>query len=103
MLRHTLIGLILGTSLSLGGLFIDSASAQNASDNTGGNLSDNTGGNLSDITGGNSSIFKEDGTVNRETVNEGKRMAAEIDETNTVPKETEELLGYIERAQNPLW
>ncbi|MEB3218152.1 MAG: hypothetical protein VKN72_18240 [Nostocales cyanobacterium 94392] len=55
MVRNTLIGLIVGTSLSLSGLFINSASAQqqNGSDNTGGNLSDNTGGNLSDNTGGN--------------------------------------------------
>ncbi|MGD1911362.1 MAG: hypothetical protein ACFB2X_11020 [Rivularia sp. (in: cyanobacteria)] len=39
MLKNTLIGLIVGTSLSSGGLFIDSASAQNISDNTGANIS----------------------------------------------------------------
>lgn len=39
MLKNRLIGLIVGTSLSSGGLFIDSASAQNISDNTGTNTS----------------------------------------------------------------
>lgn len=39
MLKNTLIALIVGTSLSSGGLFIDSASAQNISDNTGGTTS----------------------------------------------------------------
>lgn len=90
MLRHTLIGLILGTSLSFGGLFIDSASAQNASDNTGGNvsditggnLSDNTGGNVSDITGANSSTFTEIGTLNPQIVNEAQQIAADLTEAN---------------------
>ena len=52
MLISRLIAVIAGTSLVLNGLIIDSASAQNQSDVTGGNTSDVTGGNTSDITGG---------------------------------------------------
>lgn len=46
MLRNTLIGLIAGTSLSLGGLFIDSASAQV----TAGEGSDTQGTNVGDFS-----------------------------------------------------
>lgn len=97
MLKNTLTSLFVGTLLSFGGLFIDSASAQtagqgsdigggnlsdigggNISDNSGGNISDNGGGNLSDITGNNTSIFTQAGGLNSQIIAQGEQAAVNI-------------------------
>ena len=91
MLRNTLIGLFVGTSLSLGGLFIDSASAQtqppNASDITGAGpiapiINPNTPSNLQDISGTNISTFTQfDGSnfqLNEAIINQGEQLASDI-------------------------
>lgn len=92
MLRNTLIGLFVGTSLSLGGLFIDSANAQTAgqgSDNGGTSpgpiapiINPNTPSNLQDISGNNISTFTQfDGfsfQLNEAIITQGEQLASDI-------------------------
>jgi hypothetical protein len=95
MLSNTFIGLIVGTSLSLGGLFIEQASAQipgQGSDITGtgipnapsvpivtpntpaSTLEDNTGSNISTFTQFDGSNFQ----LNPEIISIGEQLAADI-------------------------
>ncbi len=94
MLRNTLIGLFVGTSLSFGGLFINSASAQTAgqgSDFQGpgtsqspsvpippntipSTLEDNTGSNISTFTQFDGFSFQLNGAI----VTQGEQLASQI-------------------------